>query len=124
MLEWRIYYDDCTTFDNTQGEPEHCSAYGIIAIVCYDESGDRLVLQKWNNYYAKDLNGKPVWYGSDDFGLKDQLASDINRDIHGVKFGRTISNFAFNDIIAQASHDPDFPRGQKAIFREQPKDIK
>jgi len=124
VYTWRIYYDDGSTFDNTMGEPEHASAFGIIAIVGYEEQGERMMLQKWNYYWAKDLDGRPIWYGSDFIGLVDQLAHDKDREIHGLKLGRTINNKSFNAIVSKAGGDKDFPNTRQTIFRSQPRDLK
>ena len=121
---WRIYYDDGTTFDNTMGEPEHAPSFGIIAIVAYDEVHERMVLQKWNYYWCKDLDGRPIWYGSDQIGLIDQLAHDANREVHGLKLGRTIANKLFQDIIIIAANDPDLTKTTREVFISQPRELK
>jgi len=124
MIDWRIYYDDGSSFDNTMGEPEHAPAFGVIAIIAYEEKGQRMMLQRWNYYWAKDLEGRPIWYGSDFIGLVDQLAHDKDRNIHGLKLGRTIPNKLFNDIISKAGNDPELSKTPRSIFRSQPRELK
>ncbi len=79
---WRIYYDDGTTFD---GSPEEAPGWGVVVIPQY---------------------GGP-WWGHDLAGLLDCLARPgPNIVIHG----RTVASSRWPEMMAQANHDPDFPK--------------
>lgn len=122
QVTWRLYYDDLSTFDSNDGEPEHAPPFGLIAVVGYDEAESRMMLHRWDYYYCKDLDGRPIWYGSDFMGVIDQFAHDINRDIHGLKMGRTIDNKTYQEIVSKASHDRDLSKKQAPDFRSKPRD--
>lgn len=123
LKEWRIYYDDGSTFDDSMGEPEHAPSFGVVVIIGYDEEGERMLLHKWNYYWTKDLKGRAIWYGSDNIGLIDQLAHDRDRNVHGLKIGRTISNSDYRNFLGIAAYDSDFPKTTRKVFRSSPQDL-
>ena len=102
---WRIYYDDGSTFDSTQGSPEDAPAWGFIAAVGYDEAGDRYIMHGWDHYcYDKEAK---QWWGMDWVGLIDRLT--LNR-IYAYKVGRTVTKSKWQEILTAISKDPDFPQ--------------
>lgn len=105
-MEWRIYYDDETTFDNIQGEVWDAPGLGVVCVVCILE-GDRAILSRWDYYVYK--NGE--WCGHDLFGLLDQLTSDRDNTARGVKAGRTIATALYKRIMYKAKNDEDFRKG-------------
>ena len=117
MIEWRIYYDDLTTFDSTQGTPEEAPSHGIICIVQPDESGGRMVLCGWDWYYYNPEGGS--FWGSDVHGLLDRLLHNI--PTRAVKIGRMVTSEKFHAIRNKALVDEDFPPRSGAIVkRERP----
>ena len=116
MLKWRIYYDDETTFDNTQGAPKAAPSFGVIAIPQPDPEVGRVVMHKWDWYYWR-LDWKQ-WWGSDLQGLLDNLLH--NMPITAIKQGRNVHNTVFRDIWARVIADPDFPIKSGQRIGEQP----
>ena len=105
MQDWRIYYDDGSTFDSWQGAPQDAPAYGFICAVGYDESGQRYIMHGWD-HYCWDAESQQ-WWGMDLFGLIDRLT--LNR-VSAYKLGRTVTKQAFQRIMARAASDADFPK--------------
>lgn len=102
QLQWRLYYEDGTTYDNLQGDEFNAPAVGLICIVNKDEQhGTNLVAL--NDYYWFRNN---MWFGGDKFGLYDYLCQMGQKK---VVFGRTVSNERYHEVIKQATNDPDFP---------------
>ena len=111
---WRIYYDDGSTFDSTEGDPDDAPAFGVQCIVEPDDDGGRVVLNHFDWYYYNPEAGQ--WWGSDIHGLLDKLQFRI--PIEAVMQGRNCSNF--KEILVRATHDPDFPRKSARVRRERP----
>lgn len=109
-MKWRIYYDDGSTFDNTQGKPEQAPPFGVLCIVAFNKDNGRSIFHKWDFYYYNTTVEN--WFGCDMFGLLDQLCHDNTNALKAVKQGRTVSNKQFRKILAKAVHDPDFPKQQ------------
>lgn len=101
---WRIYYDDGSTFDSYQGEPQDAPTEGFICAVGYDENGDRYIMHGWD-FYCWDIVGNQ-WWGCDVFGLHDRLRRNV---LFAYKEGRTVSKKEWQEIIKTAQSDPDFP---------------
>lgn len=107
-LEWRIYYDDGSTFDNLQGPPEKAPPFGVICIIKTHKDNGHSTLTKWDWYYYR--TDVPTWFGSDNFGLLDQLLHDDTNQIKGVKSGRTVMTSEYDKIIFKANNDSDFKK--------------
>lgn len=105
MREWRIYYDDGSTFDDSQGTPEAAPAFGVLFIVFPDREVGRVVMRGWDWYYF-DAETRQ-WWGSDIHGLLDGLLHDLPRKAY--KQGRNVDNKRFRDIMKRAMNDADFP---------------
>lgn len=114
-LSWRIYYRH-RVFDSAQGTHLEAPATGVQAIVIKDtdvpESNvGHFILQRKDYYWHEDGE----WCGGDIFGMFDFLMrSGV------VKFGRSIPNSEYREILSRAGSDPDFPR--KSGYR--PNEIK
>lgn len=106
--DWRIYYDDGSTFDSLMGEPHTAPPEGFVCAVGYDETGTRYIMHGWD-FYQWDQEGSQ-WWGMDRFGLHDRLRRNL---VYAYKEGRTVTKKAFNDLMAAADRDPDFPRGAR-----------
>lgn len=106
--DWRIYYDDGSTFDSTQGEPYEAPSTGFIVSVGYDENGDRYLMHGWD-HYCYDKKSRQ-WWGMDLMGVFDRLRRNV---LYAYKEGRTVTKSEWDAIMEQAHRDPDFPFGVK-----------
>lgn len=103
-LKWRVYYDDGSTFDNTQGSPADSPGWGVVAAVTQHHYEGR-VFQTRKDVYAYDPSCG--WVGIDWIGLLDRLANRIPTE--AVSFGRMLPNTQYDEIHRIAVTDPDFP---------------
>jgi hypothetical protein len=102
---WRIFYDDGSTFSDTDGTPEEAPALGFICALGYDEAGMRYIMHGWDHYqWDKESN---QWWGMDLFGLIDRLTRNL---VYAYKQGRTITKADFQAAMRRAHEDTDFPR--------------
>ena len=104
-MTWRIYYDNGSTFDSTQGEPHEAPAHGFITAVGYDEDGSRYMMNGWDHYRWDKATSQ--WWGMDLLGVFDRLR--FNREIYAYKEGRTVSVALWQEIMNRAHRDEDFP---------------
>lgn len=106
-VKWRIYYDDGSTFDSNDGDPDQAPGYGVICIVQPDPDVGRTVMRRFDWYYWNALQSQ--WWGSSD------LFSVLDHVLHRTGFvdGRTICQARhavdYADICQRAEADPDFP---------------
>ncbi len=122
MLNWRIYYDDGTLFDNTDGEPWEAPGRGIICVVQIDPkpmmySVNTQVMQGHPFYWYH--KGWGYWMHSDRDGMLDQLTADRDNNICAVKMGRWADFHKFREIYDRAQNDPDFPKKSGTAKSEQ-----
>lgn len=104
-FEWRVYYDDGSTFDNLEGGPADAPKLGVIAINQIDKHvGFATVWGKDFYPYSDDLGG---WEGTDQFGFYDYLFCRPGYKV--VLAGRTVPHDDFIRLRHKALHDPDFP---------------
>ena len=93
MSKWKIYHEDGTTFDSTQGQPWDAPAYGVMCIGQGLENGTnnidnghwyiwRTDLQSWLSIKTQD-------------GMNDQWAH-FACEIPAVLFGRVTLRSTFN----------------------------
>lgn len=104
-LEWRIYYGDGSTFDNTQGTPFEAPPTDVQVIVHPSKDNGLLALHNWDWYYYQDNMG---WRGTDTWGLLDKLM--WVKGVGAVKQARTIEDSVFQNVLNKARNDSDFPR--------------
>lgn len=115
MIAWRVYYDDGSTFDSSQGGPEDAPGWGVIAIVQPDPRTNRTVLSRWDHYCWHSSDG---WYGHDLIGLMDCLAMP---GWSAVAHGRTVPPDLWQQINERASNDPDFLPKSATQMTERPR---
>jgi hypothetical protein len=115
-MRWRIYYDDETTFDDSQGRPCDATGLGVVCIVIDDPQVGRGILTGYD-YYAH-IDGE--WLGVDVFGLIDQVLNRFDT-LGGAVAGRTVKNDRFATILRQAQDDPDFAAKSGRRLNEQPR---
>ena len=118
-MEWRIYYENGITFDDTDGSPVDAPPYGVVAICTRDEKHGRLVLNGFDFYCYQHESGE--WFGCDQWGMIDKLLHNL--PFHAWKMGRTVRTLEFDDIIYDATHDPDFPPKSGGLRRERPQQV-
>lgn len=102
---WKIFYDDGSTFSSEEGSPESAPAYGFICAIGYDETGARYIMHGWDHYHY-DIDSQQ-WWGMDIFGLMDRLTRN---KVHAYKQGRTVTKTIYSELMSKAHHDPDFPQ--------------
>lgn len=108
-LDWRIYYDDGSTFDSSQGEPHDAPSEGFVcALGYYENNGARYIMHGWD-FYCWDIASQQ-WWGMDRTGLHDRLRRNV---VYAYKEGRTVTRSEFERIISLANADADFPKGTK-----------
>ena len=101
MPEWRIYYSDSSTFDDSDGWPDEAPGWSVQIIASTSEELGRRVECK-SDYYIY-YNGE--WIGLDFVGLMDHLVNELGV----VKVGRMLPKEQFRKVYDQALNDPDFP---------------
>lgn len=104
MPDWRIYYDDGSTFDSSQGEPHEAPSTGFICAVGYDESGARYIMHGWDHYCWSIESSQ--WWGMDHMGVFDRLRRNL---VYAYKEGRTVTKADFQAAMQRAHTDTDFP---------------
>jgi len=101
-MDWKIYYEDGTTFSDSDGKPEEAPARGVQIIMQAEPHLGREILRATDFYIRKNEQ----WFAVDHFGLFDYLS---NPGLKTVKFGRYIPNDEYARVLADAVADPDFP---------------
>lgn len=118
MLKWRIYYDNGTTFDSTQGGPGDAPAWGALMIVQLDPTVGRHIMWHPEKGFFVWCKEHGEWDIKDFTGLLDFLA---NFPGCVVRMGRGVPNDRFQAIYRSAVDDPGFPKksglkgGERAI---------
>lgn len=103
---WRIYYDDDSTFDSSQGGPGDAPAWGALCVVQPDPAVGRVVMWHPEKGYFVWCREHGEWDVKDFAGLLDCLA---NFPGCVVRIGRGVPNAVFRAVYARAASDPDFP---------------
>jgi hypothetical protein len=110
VIKWRVYYDDGSTFDSSQGSPWTIPEHRGVQVVCYHtEDQDHStgnVPQFGKDYYWYESETEE-WFGGDIFGLFDYLARP---GLKSVLFGRTIATARHMAIRLRACDDKDLMR--------------
>lgn len=107
-MNWRIYYADGTTFDDTQGEPADASGLGIIVIVQkHPDSREGSYLQHRADYY---IWADQRWWACDLFRLWQYWFMQKYSHPKVSLAGETIQNDLYLKIVQTAKNDKDFYR--------------
>ncbi len=91
---WSIYYDDGSTFGDTDGDPVEAPTEGFIAAIGYCANGERYIMSGWDFYCFDEDSG--VWWGMDRYGLHDRLRRN---KVYAYKEGRTVTNDQYQAVI-------------------------
>ena len=119
MADWRIYYDDDSTFDSTMGAPVDAPAFGVICIVNPHPDHGRVIMNGWDWYYYH--SEEEGWWGADIHGLVDHLLHNL--PFQALKQGRNAPDKDWQRILAKAIADPDFPVKSSRSVRERPRQV-
>ncbi len=101
-MKWIIFYDDGTTYSDSDGSPYDAPSRGV-QIICHESSDVGRVVNGKEDYYW--WNGSR-WHGGDLFGLYDYLLGSGHRK---VIFGRVLDNESFRRIVESATTHPYLP---------------
>lgn len=101
--EWKIYYDDGTTFSDADGTPEDAPSYGIQIIAVHDEGANGRSLIRGFDYYWYSIVDNE-FSGGNQSGMEDQFAHNIAK---ALKIGRAIQTKKYNQMFQRAVDDPE-----------------
>ena len=111
MFKWRLYYENGSTFSDTDGEPWQSPGWGAVAIAQpnqYNAGFFRSILKDGPYFlYRKDWD---CWMEVELDGLYDQLAHHAHL-ISAFRMGRYIRDDDFSDIKKQAKADCELAAG-------------
>ncbi len=92
-MEWKIWYDDGSTYSSDQGSAESAPLDGVQAIVQYHSNGNNEVLEGMNYY----------WWTGDcwAYGQVGDLDRWLRATCPNVKFGRFTRNSIHKAIMEE-----------------------
>ena len=100
-VEWRVYYEDGSVFDDTQGSWDDAPIDGVQAVAVRNHLCGRQV-HSGREYYLIPPHIDHVVSVND-------LGPTLRR-LRWIKFGREIPKEQFQKILKQACEDPVFPK--------------
>lgn len=101
-MDWKVYYEDGTTFS---GDASVAPVMGVLVIIEKDPLHGRRIITN-ADYYVWDDRGEGMhWWEADFVGLVDYL---IKPGMKRVLIGRLTSNSVFQEVYDKAYNDPDF----------------
>lgn len=104
-VEWRIYYDDETTRDHTEGLPtDEAGKLGIQCVVQRRSSDGRWITHHGAEYYL--FVDDAEWINCYHNGLVDWVVNGLDR-LSCVLVGRAIPKALLRKILDQAKADAD-----------------
>lgn len=117
-IQWRIYWNDDTTSDNSQVEPGQVgrTIRLVVCIICQDRETNRCILDKRDWYvYRTDY---ATWMPMDTDGMKAAVKYEIEH-VGAVLQGGLVSDSEFKAIKQRAQADPDFlPHSAGVHYKE------
>lgn len=102
-MKWKIYYGDRTTFTDEDGNPEDAPCRNVQVIAQVSDRVGKYFCRSDDFYIFDESIGG--WQGVDIAGFYDYL---FRPGLKIVKFGRTISNEEWNDILGWAMKEDDY----------------
>jgi hypothetical protein len=106
-MDWKIYYQDETTYSDEDGSWEDAPADGVICVIVRGQEGrekGRLVYNR-TDYYNKLPGGGPL-----DIQAVSDLGPFIRQYVKAIKFGAEIPYEDYMKILIKATKDDDFER--------------
>jgi hypothetical protein len=103
-MKWRIFYNDGSSFSNTDGNPEDAPGGAVLAVVQEDKSVGVLVHQL-NDYYVfnEHFGG---WCGLDHIGFTQYV---MRPGLKIIKLAESMSTNRYKRMIANIRKDPNLP---------------
>lgn len=102
MFKWRLYYEDGTTFSDTDGEPHESPAWGCVGLAQPDLKGsDQIMINSDYLMWRSDLN---IWTQCGRDGIDDHLAHFVH-SIQCIRKTRWIPTLDFRVIWKRVRHD-------------------
>lgn len=130
MIRWRIYYDDRSTYDPTDGEWEDAPMHGVVCVVVEDPTGaygrwinsgygppsgkcEMCGCERGNEFYVKYPDSDQPFATPDLAPFLDKVGMTKNEaDKAGlIKYGRMVDQEEWVAINVLAAKDPDFDKG-------------
>ena len=99
---WRVYYEDGSTFDSSQGSPFDAPRVGVEVISYEDSLGEFYMLSQACYYYYEPGRPEWGWWHADQWGIFDHLQRAAQPL---VLFGRHTTSANFTEIEKQALAD-------------------
>ena len=103
-MKWRIYYEDNSTFSNTDGEPWDAPTSGVLVVGCDNDEVGRVLVYGQSYYFWWEEHKQ--WWAGNIIGLFDYLNRPGPRK---VLFGREVPGKDWNRAIYKAENDPYLP---------------
>ena len=103
-MNWRIYYMDGTTYDNTQGTWDDAPLDGVVCVVTRSEDGFNRYVLNGLNYYYMPANPLPT-----DATHTNDAGPQLRARCPWLKHGVGLSRSAYMHILQRACKDKDFP---------------
>lgn len=123
MIQWRVYYEDGTTFDDTMGGPGDVSPIGVLSIQqrndCTHHRTEWLkneVLMGSDRKFVEMLEGADWYWWREDTQrwMRGDLLGWLDQAMHAgarwLKQGRCASHEVWERTIMKVQSDPDFSR--------------
>lgn len=105
MVEWRIYYEDGSVFDNEQGTWDDAPVDGVQCVAVR------------HPLYGRQIYNSADYYINPPFGDHVAQTNDLGptlRKLRWIKFGRSAPTDQYNKVLKQACDDPVFPKTSPA----------
>lgn len=113
MLQWRIHYDDGSTYSDQDGPPELAPVDGVVVVARIDVDVGRELLHLKDYYYWE----RDRWWGCDLFGMWDYLRRPGWKKVIA---GRNTEHANYSAIFERARLDPDLPAKSARLPGEAP----
>jgi len=107
-IDWRIYYEDGSTFNSAMGGPDEVPPDGVLAIVQIsgEHRNKRDILKGWDCYFWHAE--RKLWIGADHYTIIWRLKK--RRPVVGLCDGIGVPTEDYQHLLAQVIvRDIDFP---------------
>lgn len=109
-MQWKVHYDDGSTYSDLDGSPETAPGDGVQVIIQLSRDHGFDIIRGGNqgrrdDFYWWDADSG-AWFVGDYIGLILHLRRPGWRK---VMFGSSVSDPRFDAILKAACNDPDFP---------------
>ena len=101
QVDWRIYYEDGSVFDNTQGSWDDAPLDGVQCVAVRHEIYGRQIFSG-GDYYS--------WTPDFDHITSTNDLRIALKPLRWIKYGRHIPSEQYQKVLTQASEDTAFPK--------------